>query len=269
MNERFFLKLLLALFSGLLVAELLLVLLIGFRLELIVFPFIIALALAGIVVTMRLLLQQRAEIDSVSARRAKARSSAVMRDRLKEYSVDEEFLGKESSSRNKGFVPAPSVAESRSGCKPSAEPMVSIEEAIKAHAKIYGGLGELLVMMEKIDESTFCQLVKKGGFGQISREEVIIKITLMLDAKLPPLPNADESKGEEPSLLKGHTLDKESFDDYIRRCMTGTGNDEQGDGISVDLHDAELMSGKGSPPDDFEHNPKSVIASLKRAGMKP
>ena len=92
-NERLLLKLLLALFSGLIAAELLVVALFGFRLELMLFCFILAAALTGILVVVRLLGQQRSDIDSVSARRVKAKRSDVMRDRLKDYGVDEEFLG--------------------------------------------------------------------------------------------------------------------------------------------------------------------------------
>lgn len=269
MNERLFLKLLLALFSVLLVAEPLLALLYGFRLELMLFSFLIAVALIGILVTLRFLLPQRAEIDSVSARRAKARRSDVMRDRLKAYSIDEEFLGGESFTRQKGREAEPPPADSHSSRKPQGESMATLEEAIKAHARMYGGLVELLRMMEKLDEIAFRQLVKKAGLGQISREEVIIKITLMLQAQSSPLPDGDDCEDEEPSIMPGHTLDKESFDDYIRRCMSGAGDDEKcAEGISVDLNDAALLQAKGSPPEDFEHNPKSVIASLKRAGIK-
>ena len=56
MNERFFLKLLLALFSGLIAAELLVVGLFGLRLELIMLLFILAAALTGMVIVARLLL---------------------------------------------------------------------------------------------------------------------------------------------------------------------------------------------------------------------
>ncbi len=271
MNERFFLKLLLALFFGLLVAECLVVLLFGFRLEMIVFCFVIAVAMTGILIVVRLLLQQRAEIDSVSSRRAKAKRSDVMHDRLREYSVDEEFLGGERFTRKKGGAPIPPTAESRNSHNPSAgESIATIEEAIKAHAEMYGGLGQLLLMMEKIDDSSFVRLVKKAGFGELSREEVMLKMTLMVHEESTSRGEAPARDGEQTSILEGHTMDKESFDEYIRRCMTGAGNDEKcGDGIFVDLDDAALLRGTGRPPEDFEHNPKSVIASLKRAGMKP
>ncbi|TLU53606.1 MAG: hypothetical protein FDX02_06815 [Chlorobium sp.] len=271
MNERLFLKLLLALFFGLFVAELLVVLLFGFRLELIVFCFVIAVAVTGMLVVARLLLQQRAEIDSVSSRRAKAKRSDVMHDRLREYSIDEEFLGGERFIRDKGRSPVPPTAESRSSRNPSAgDSTATIEEAIKSHAEMYGGLGQLLLMMEKIDDNSFGRLVKIAGLGELSREEVILKMTLMVHEESSSMGDGPESDGGESSMLEGHTMDKESFDEYIRRCMSGAEHDEQcGDGITVDLDDVALLRGAGRAPEDFEHNPKSVIASLKRAGMKP
>ncbi len=186
MTERLFLKLLLTLFSSLLAAELLLVLLFGFRLDLIAFAFVIAVALTGIVIVVHLMAQPRPEIDSVSARRAKAKRSDVMRDRLSAYTVDEEFLG------GKRFTESP-----------------------------------------------------------ISHQA--------------PSPSSSSS------LLENHSLDQESFDDYIRRSMTSSDEDGaagSGDGFSVDLDEAALPRGIGRPPDDFSHNPKAMMESLKRAGMK-
>ena len=55
MNERFFLKLLLALFAGLIVAEVVVVALFGLRLELILLCFIVVAALTGIAFVVRLL----------------------------------------------------------------------------------------------------------------------------------------------------------------------------------------------------------------------
>ena len=198
MNERLFLKLLLALFSGLIVAELFVVLFFGFRLELLLFWFILAVAFSGILVVIRLLGQQRTEIDSVSSRRAKMKRSDVMRDRLIEYSVDEEFLGAESFTQGKGDQQKPSSAES------------------------------------------------------VSRRD------------------SEGACGETLSVLESWSMERESFDEYIRRSMSGAEEgSECADTLSVDLDGAALSRGIVRPPEDFEHSPKSVMASLKRAGMKP
>ncbi|MEI6651471.1 MAG: hypothetical protein WCL42_02720 [Chlorobiaceae bacterium] len=270
MNERFFLKLLLTLFSGLVAAELLVVLLFGFELELILFCFVIAVALTGILVVSWLLLQQPSEMDSVSGRRAREKRTDIMRDRLREYSVDEEFLGGGSVKDAKENSVAPPINEAQRSRKPSAgKPVASIEEAIRVHAEMYGGLVPLLQMMEKIDEGSFGRLVKKVGLGKLSREEVICKITFMIEASSPSIRDFGGVDGEQSSVLEGHSMERESFDEYIRRCMTGAEDDSKcADGFSVELDSAALSRGAGVPPAEFSHDPTSVISSLKRAGTQ-
>ena len=270
MNERFFLKLLLTLFSGLVATELLVVLLFGFKLELILFCFIIAVALTGILVVVRLLLQQPPEMDSVSMRRAREKRTDIMRDRLREYSVDEEFLGGGTVKGAKENSVAPPINEAQKSRNLSAgKPMASIEEAIRIHAEMYGGLGPLLQMMEKIDEASFCRLVKKVALGELSREEVMCKITFMIEASTPSIRDTKGVDGEQPSVLEGHSMERESFDEYIRRCMTGAEDDSKSaDGFSVELDSAALSQGAGVPPADFSHDPTSVISSLKRVGAQ-
>ncbi len=267
MNERFFLKLLLALFAGLIVAEVVVVALFGLRLELILFCFILAAALTGILVVVRLLLQQSSEVDSVSARRARGKRSDMMRDRLRDYSVDEEFLSGESLTRAKGSSSAyPAFDTHRSRNQSPCDTTTSIEEAIRVHAEMFGGLGQLLQMMEKIDDSSFGQLVKKAALGELSREEVIIRIRLMIHENSRDSGNVD---GEQRSVLEKHSMERESFDEYIRRCMTGSeGDSECADGFSVELDSVAFSRQSSVPPANFSHDPKSVISSLKRAAAK-
>ena len=272
MNERFFLKLLLVLFAGLIAAEVLVVVLFGLRLELILLCFIVVAALTGIAVVVRLLLGERTEIDSVSMRRAREKRGGIMQDRLREYGVDEEFIGRKTVKRPKGNAPASAYSEQLRGSSiQSAAPVtVSIEEAIRVHAEMYGGLGQLRQMMEKIDEASFVRLVQKAGLGTLSREEVMLRITLMVDEGSCSSEAASEAEGESPCILEGHTMDRESFDDYIRRCMTGVGDDPEcvDKGFSVELDGDALSKGSGVPPPDFSHDPKSMISSLKRAGSQ-
>ena len=186
MNERFFLKLLLSLFAGLIVAEVVVVALFGLRLELILLCFIVAAALTGIAFVVRLLLGERREIETVSMRRAMQKRGGIMQERLSEYGVDEEFMGRKR--------------------------------------------------------------VRRAGASAASFAE-----------------DAGGSEGEKPTILGSHSMEKESFDAYIRRSMNGTGADSE-DGFSVELDGAALARGTGVPPADFSHDPKSVIESLKRAG---
>lgn len=184
MNERFFLKLLLALFAGLIVAEVVVVALFGLRLELILFCFIVAAGLTGIAFVVRLLLGERREIETVSMRRAMQKRGGIMQERLSEYGVDEEFMGGKR--------------------------------------------------------------VRRAGASAASFAE-------------------DAGEGEKPTMLVPHSMERESFDDYIRRSMNGAGEDSE-NGFSVELDGAALARGTGVPPADFSHDPKSVIDSLKRAG---
>ena len=253
MNERFFLKILLVLFCGLIAAEVLVVALFGLKLELILLCFIVVAALTGILFVLRLLLAERNDIDSVSMRRAKEKSSGIMQDHLKEYSVDEEFLGGKDKHRAGSEEPVLPVRE-------------SIEDAIRVHAEMYGGLGELLQMIEKIDDASFERFVKQVGFGEISREEVMLKITFMTNGEL----NAAECNRVEQSIIEGHSMDKASFDDYIRRCMNVSDEESESadKGFSVELDSAALSKGTVPMPTDFSHDPKAVFSKLNKPGER-
>jgi len=265
MNERIFLKLLLALFSGLIAAEVLVVVLFGLRLELILLCFIVVAALIGIAFVVRFLFAERAnDIDSVSMRRAKEKKTDIMQDRLKEYDVDEEFLGGKALNRGKWNPQKPSLAHSSGREEPVLPVTASIEEAIRVHAEMYGGLGELLQMIEKIDDASFDRLVKKVGFGDVSREEVILKITLMTNGNS----KACESDREEKCVLEGHSMDRESFDEYIQRCMNVADEESESadNGFSVELDSVALSRGTGAMPADFSHDPKAVFSKLNKPG---
>jgi len=267
MNERIFLKLLLALFSGLIAAEVLVVVLFGLRLELILLCFIVVAALIGIAFVVRFLFAERAnDIDSVSMRRAKEKKTDIMQDRLKEYDVDEEFLGGKALNRGKWNPQKPSLAHSAGSEEPVLPVRESIEDAIRVHAEMYGGLGELLQMIEKIDDASFERFVKQVGFGEISREEVMLKITLMTNGEL----NAAECNRVEQSIIEGHSMDKASFDDYIRRCMNVSDEESESadKGFSVELDSAALSKGTVPMPTDFSHDPKAVFSKLNKPGER-
>ena len=264
MNERFFLKLLLALFSGLIAVEVLVVVLFGPRLELILLCFIVVAALTGIAFVVRLLVTERSDIDSVSMRRVKEKKTDIMQERLKEYSVDEEFLGGKAMNRGIGNSHKPSLAHDAGREEPVLPVTASIEEAIRVHAEMYGGLGGLLQMIEKIDDASFDRLVKKVGFGDVSREEVIHKITLMTNGNS----KAVESDREEQCILEGHSMDRESFDEYIRRCMNVADEESESadNGFSVELDSVALSKGTAAMPTDFSHDPKAVFSKLNKPG---
>ncbi|MEI6691631.1 MAG: hypothetical protein WCL43_02795 [Chlorobium sp.] len=266
MNERLFLKLLLVLFLGLIAAEIVVVSLFGLKLELILLCFIIAAALTGILFVVRLLFSERPDIDSVSVRRAKQKSNHIMQDRLKEYTVDEEFLGANAFSHGKGNSQKFSDKEPHV-LKPDIQKppvLTSIEEAIRVHAEMYGGLDELQKMIQKIDETSFERLLAKAGFGRISREEIILQIALMANSEL----DSVETNREQQCILDGHSMDRDSFDEYIRRCMNVSDEESEASdkGFSVELDQEGLSRGTGPMPADFSHDPKAVFSKLNKQG---
>ncbi|NTW81849.1 MAG: hypothetical protein HGB36_00550 [Chlorobiaceae bacterium] len=258
MNERFFLKLLLGIFSGLIAAELLIVILAGFRLELILFCFIIAAALGGIVMVLRLLANERPEVDSVSMRRARAVREGALGERLQHYEIDEEFLSGNSERSDKG---------GKAGRGQSAKvPGVTVEEAIRTHADMCGGLSQLLVKMESIDDVSFSRLVTEAGFGTVSRNDLIRRIQLMAAVK--DQETCSTIKRSLDEAIEAFSNDRESFDDYIRRSMTSSESHVQpeDEGFSVELDNTGLSNLNASIPKDFSHDPKSVISKLKKSG---
>jgi hypothetical protein len=267
MNERFFLKLLLVLFSGLIFAELLVVLFFGLKLELILLCFILVAALTGIVFIVRLLFTERKAIDSVSMRRAKEKSNDIMQDRLKEYTVDEEFLGPKFLNRRTGDFQESSFQEHFASAKESILPIADpVEKAIRGHAEMYGGLGELLKAIEKIDEPSFDRLVRTAGFGRVSREEIMHRIALMADKER----DSGKSIEENRATLPGFSLDRESFDLYIQRNMSSSESEQESadKGLSVELDQEALSKGTGTMPEDFSHDPKAVFSKLNKPGSR-
>ena len=49
--------------------------------------------------------------------------------------------------------------------------------------------------------------------------------------------DAGTSEAEKPTILDAHSMERESFDAYIRRSMNGAGEDSE-DGFSVELDGA-------------------------------
>ncbi len=258
MNERFFLKLLLGIFSGLIAAELLIVILAGFRLELILFSFIIATALGGIVVVLRLLANERSEVDSVSMRRARAVREGGLRERLQHYEIDEEFLSGNSGRFDKG-------GEAGSG-QSAKMPGVTMEEAIRTHADMCGGLSQLLVKMESIDDVSFSRMVKEAGFGTVSRNDLMKRIRMMVSVQ--DQETCSTIKRSLDEAIEAFSNDRESFDDYIRRSMTSSEGhaQPQEEGFSVELDNTAFSNLNASIPKDFSHDPKSVISKFKKTG---
>jgi hypothetical protein len=268
MNERLFLKLLLLLFSGLIAAELLIVSVFGLRLELILLFFIIAVALTGIAIVTRLLRRERPDIESVSMRRERQKSSGIMQERLRDYGVDHEFISGKSARPAKESGSASSQSAPLSNPDMSIPPVsVSLDEVIKVYAEMYGGFGVLLRTLDQLDDAGFGRLMAKAGLGTLSREEVIHKISQMAQEEPLTGNTADRRAGESDTPLSVTSLDKESFDEYIRRSMNNAEGDADS-GFSVELDSEALSRGTGTMPSDFSHDPKAVFSKLKKPGTQ-
>jgi len=250
MNERLAAGLLAGISVALIGAETTLVALYGFDTGLILFCLALYAGAAGLLFSLKLLLDGGgSRIESVSDRRARAmRGDAAAR--LKGYEVDDEFLG-----------------HGRGGQKPTASvgrtlDDEALKEAVASYAPMAGGLAKLCETLDSIDEDAFRTMSRKLGIAGVTRDRALAVVRELMDAG-----NAGNERDEAPSL--SISLDRESFDDYIRRSMTDkdTGDDDdKGGGFSVGLDAADLSSRPSEPPTDFSHDPKAVFAKIKRPG---
>jgi hypothetical protein len=214
--------------------------------------------LTGLLFALRTLLEGKREvIESVSDRRARAKQDSIMGQRLDAYEVDEEFLGR----GNRGHKPA----QSKSSATP-AERVPGDEElksAVTAYAGMVGGIVKLREMIESMDDASFASMARKAGMSGVTRSRALAVVVEMAAAQ-----GASRSDAA-PALAV--SIDKESFDDYIRRCMSdpdACANDEVGGGFSVGLDAEDLSSMPSTPPTDFVHDPKVVMERFNRTAGK-
>lgn len=195
-------------------------------------------------------------IESVSMRRARAMREEGMKDLLEGYDVDEEFLGRRSS-------------KPKAGSAGGGLPPVHLEQAIRAHADLFGGLDKLHEALERLDEQAFLPLARKADIEGVSRVEVMEKIRVMASGEKDDL--SESVCRSLDDTIKAFALDRGSFDDYIKRCMTSPdrSDDSGDDGFSVDLDIAGLSQGSSAPPTDWSHDPKAIFAKLKKPGARP
>ncbi len=257
MDERLTGKLLFALSASLLLAELIIAAFGGMDTGWMLLAFFVYVALGGMLFSGGMMRGgDGSAIESVSMRRARAMREEGMKDILEGYDVDEEFLGRRVSK------PKPGSA----GDEPQHMPL---EQAIRAHADLFGGLEKLHEAIERFDDEAFGQLARKAGISGVNRIEVMEKIRAMASVEKAE-PRQSESRSLDDT-IKAFALDRGSFDDYINRCMTSKerSGDDGDDGFSVDLDIAGLSQGGSAPPTDWSHDPKAILAKLKKPGARP
>jgi hypothetical protein len=265
MNERLAAGIFFGLSVGLIVTETVLASVFGLQVAIIMFCFIIYAGLSGVVFSLRFLLQKRGDIESVSTRRARALKEEGMDRILKGYDIDEEFLDR--SGRRKGKPVKSAVADSGeidpSGSGISAA--ATLEDTITAHARMFGGLEQLLAAVMHVDGVSFDRLARTAGISGVSREELTCVIKAMA-AREKSHAAGNECAGSEG--LLSISLDRADFDDYIKRCMTEGENsdDHAGAGFSLDLESGGGARAAEPSPSEFSHDPRSVISRFKKSG---
>lgn len=250
MNERLAAGLLAAISAALIGAETILALLYGFDPGLILFCLALYAGAAGLLFSMKILFEEGGGgIESVSERRARAMRSGGTGGILEGYDVDEEFLGRGRGARK----PA-------NGDRPIDDD--TLKAAITSYAAMIGGFSKLLETLDSIDEAAFRAMARSAGMAGVTRERAVAMVAELAAADM----TGKTEGGETPSLTI--SLDRESFDDYIKRSMNEpeSGGAGAGGGFSIGL-DAEDLSGRPSaPPTDFSHDPKAVFAKIGRPG---
>jgi hypothetical protein len=261
MNQRLASGVLAGLSVTLIAVEILVAVFGGFDLRWMVLFLSIYAGLVGLLFGLRTLADgSREAIESVSERRARARRDSSMGGILDDYDIDEEFVGRSRGWHKPVFI-KPSGSSSSADQKGQVPDDEELKSALMAYAGMAGGLVTLRETIEAMDETAFSSMARKAGMAGVSRTRALSVVVELVSAEN----TAKSSDGPALSL----SIDKESFDDYISRCMSDTetcADEEESEGFSVGLDTGGFSSMPGTPPTDFSHDPKSVMSRLNRKG---
>ncbi|NTW55027.1 MAG: hypothetical protein HGB15_09810 [Chlorobaculum sp.] len=210
--------------------------------------------LVGLLFALRTLMEgRREEIESVSDRRVRAKQDSVMGKRLEAYGIDDEFLGRgHRSGKLVASRPSATPAERTPGDE-------ELKSAVIAYAGMVGGVVKLRETIESMDDSAFASMARKAGMSGVTRSRALAVVVEMVSAQ------SVASRDEAPALSV--SIDKESFDDYIKRCMTEAdvcADEDEAGNFAVDLDADGLSAMPSTPPTDFVHDPKAVMHRFNR-----
>lgn len=261
MNQRLTAGLLTALSVLFIAAELVVAAFGGFDLAWMVLLLSLYAGLVGLLFGLRTFSEGRRDVvESVSERRARARRGGLVGNLLDDYEIDEEFLGRGARKHKSTKSPASPSSGAPKQRIPDDE---ELKSAVTAYAGMAGGLAALRETIEAMDDSAFASMARKAGMGGVTRERVLAVVVELVSAQ-------GEAKSDEAPALS-LSIDKESFDDYIKRCMSEpdapAGEHESGN-YSVGLDEGDLSSRPGTPPTEFSHDPKAVMERFKRSTEK-
>ena len=256
MNERLASGLLAGLSAALIIAEATLAAIYGFQPGLILFCLSIYAGAAGLLFSLRPLFEGGSRgVESVSERRARAMQDRNMGNILEGYDVDEEFIGRGRGSRK------PSSGKSSGEARPLDEE--ALRAAVINYAAMAGGFSRLRETLESMDDRAFGTMARNAGITGVTRERALAVAT--------ELAAGGEAGTDEAAPTLSISLDRETFDDYIRRGMTEGDHGQDGDegaGFSVGLDADRLSALPSEPPTDFSHDPKAIFSKIHRAGGK-
>jgi hypothetical protein len=263
MNERLTAGVLAGLSLAFIAAELLVAAAGGFDTGWMVLLLSLYAGLVGLLFGLRTLSEgRREEVESVSERRARAKRDGLVGNLLDDYDVDEEFLGR---GARKPKSAKPSVSLEPSVPMEQAPDDEELKSAVRAYARMTGGLVSLRETIEAMDETAFSSMARKVGISGVSRTRALTLVVELVSVEGGAPPDASS-----PLSL---SIDKQSFDDYIRRCMSDPDTcveDEASDseGFLVGLDAGDLSSQPGTPPTEFSHDPKAVMERFKQSAGK-
>lgn len=249
MNERLAAGLFAGISITLIGAEIVLAARYGFDPGLILFCLSLYAGAAGVLFSLRNLFNAdrgSGHVESVSERRARAMRGEGGADMLRGYDVDEEFIGRGHKAGK------PSHSHER---MPDDE---TLRAAVASYAEMAGGLVKLRETLMSIDDAAFRTMARSAGMAGVTRERAIALVSEMITVE------ASSKQGGEEAPSLSISLDRETFDDYIKRCMSERDSDSDeetaGGSYSVGLDAAGLSRMPGEPPTEFSHKPDAVRA---------
>lgn len=234
-------KLLLIAAAAYIISQVVLVATLGKDMELITLSLGVFIALALLIVAFQNVSFGRVKLESVSMRRA-SQSREKQQEMIDQgYEIDKEFLkhkafgsglkrtkdtgfGSEESGKGGALFPK-TGRPALSGDSGQVAPL-SIESAILANAPLYGGIDKLHEASEKMDDKSIESLVVRMGYKNVSATEVReVIVTLKEQSVSRPKTTAEISGIDDVATNDCRpkvSLDTTSFNDYIRRCMSGS-----------------------------------------------
>lgn len=215
--------------SGLyILSQVILVFTFGKDIELILLSFGVFVASIVLLFSFQSFSPGRVNLESVSMRRASA-TKDVQDDMLeKGYAIDDEFLSKNplrtfTRKKSSGFEYTRHHEDQSIPEPKSIEHQKSLESQILAGASMYGGLEKMKTMADKMDNKTIEKMAKQMGFHMHTASELRSVLENLID-KERKSSNGKSAQMDLDCRADCHpkvSLDPNSFNDYIKRCMSG------------------------------------------------